>query len=61
MGGGLGVGWGGSGELGLGLFFLCFGIVGCAGHAYANQVRMMCVLSVPLLDQVENQAPDIFG
>ena len=50
VGGGLGVGWGGSGELGL----LCFGIVECAhGHAYAKQVRIMCVLSVPLLDQVQ--------
>ena len=54
VGGGLGVGWGGAGELGLGLFFLCFGIVECAhGHAYAKQVRIMCVLSVPLLDQVQ--------
>ena len=34
--------------------FLCFGIVECAhGHAYAKQVRIMCVLSVPLLDQVQ--------
>ena len=54
VGGGLGVGWCGSGELGLGLFFLFFDIVECAhGHAYAKQVRIMCVLSVPLLDQVQ--------
>ena len=54
VGGGLGVGWGGSGELGLGLFFFMFGIVECAhGHTYAKQVRIMCVLSVPLLDQVQ--------
>ena len=34
--------------------FLCFGGVECAhGHAYAKQVRIMCVLSVPLLDQVQ--------
>ena len=54
MGGGLGVGWGGAGELGLGLFFFMFWHVECAhGHAYAKQVRIMCVLSVPLLDQVQ--------
>ena len=34
--------------------FLCFVIDECAhGHAYAKQVRIMCVLSVPLLDQVQ--------
>ena len=53
MGGGLGVGWGG-GSWGWAFSFLCFGIVECAhGHAYAKQVRIMCVLSVPLLDQVQ--------
>ena len=56
--GGLGMGWGGVGGVGAGplLFipFLCFGIVECAhGHAYAKQVRIMCVLSVSLLDQVQ--------
>ena len=58
MGGGLGVGWGelgwGGGSWGWAFSFLCFGIVECAhGHAYAKQVRIMCVLSVPLLDQVQ--------
>ena len=53
VGGGLGVGWGG-GSWGWAFSFLCFGIVECAhGHAYAKQVRIMCVLSVPLLDQVQ--------
>ena len=49
------LGWGGVGlgSWGWAFSFLCFGIVECAhGHAYAKQVRMMCVLSVPLLDQV---------
>ena len=49
------LGWGGVGlgSLGWAFSFLCFGIVECAhGHAYAKQVRIMCVLSVPLLDQV---------
>ena len=46
------LGWGG-GSWGWAFSFLCFGIVECAhGHAYAKQVRIMCVLSVPLLDQV---------
>ena len=51
-------GWGTWGGVGLGSWgsafsFLCFGIVECAhGHAYAKQARIMCVLSVPLLDQV---------
>ena len=50
------LGWGGVGlgRWGWAFSFLCFGIVECAhGHAYAKQVRMMCVLSVPLLDQVQ--------
>ena len=48
-----GVGWGG-GSWGWAFSFFCFGIVECAhGHAYAKQVRIMCVLSVPLLDQVQ--------
>jgi hypothetical protein len=49
------LGWGGVGlgSWGWAFSFLCFGIVECAhGHAYAKQVRIMCVLSVPLLDQV---------
>ena len=34
-------------------FVPCFEfIVDAHGHAYAKQVRIMCVLSVPLLDQV---------
>ena len=48
------LGWGGVGlgSWGWAFSFLCFGIVECAhGHAYAKQVRIMCVLSVPLLDQ----------
>ena len=50
------LGWGGVGlgSWGWAFSFLCFGIVECAhGHAYAKQVRIMCVLSVPLLDQVQ--------
>ena len=50
------LGWGGVGlgSWGSAFSFLCFGIVECAhGHAYAKQVRIMCVLSVPLLDQVQ--------
>ena len=49
-------GWGGVGlgSWGWAFSFLCFGIIECAhGHAYAKQVRIMCVLSVPLLDQVQ--------
>ena len=46
------LGWGGW-SWGWAFAFLCFVIVECAhGHAYAKQVRIMCVLSVPLLDQV---------
>ena len=46
------MGWGG-GSWGWAFSFLCFDIVKCAhGKAYAKQVRIMCVLSVPLLDQV---------
>ena len=53
LGGGLGVGWGGGSWGWAFFFFLCFVIVEYAhGHAYAKQVRIMCVLSVPLLDQV---------
>ena len=53
VGGGLGVGWGG-GSWGWAFSFLCFVIDECAhGHAYAKQVRIMCVLSVPSLDQVQ--------
>ena len=51
------LGWGGVGlgSWGWAFSFLCFGIVECAhGHAYAKQVRIMCVLSVPLLDQVRS-------
>ena len=49
---GLDLGWGG-GSWGWAFSFSCFGIVECAhGKAYAKQVRIMCVLSVPLLDQV---------
>ena len=52
VGGGLGVVGGGVG--GSWGWALCFGIVECAqGNAYAKQVRIMCVLSVPLLDQVQ--------
>ena len=49
------LGWGGvGGSWGWAVSFLCFGIVDCAyGHAYAKQARIMCVLSVPLLDQVQ--------
>ena len=50
------LGWGGVGlgSWGWAFSFLCVGIVECAhGHAYAKQVRIMCVLSVPLLDQVQ--------
>ena len=54
-GGGLGGGVG-LGSWGWDFSFLCFGIVECAhGHAYAKQVRIMCVLSVPLLDQVQGR------
>ena len=50
------VGWGWA------FSFLCFGIVECAhGHAYAKQVRIMCVLSVPLLDQVQGFFGPILG
>ena len=52
------LGWGGVGlgSWGWAFSFLCFGIVECAhGHAYAKQVRIMCVLSVPLLDQVSGR------
>ena len=49
----MGVGWGG-GSWGWAFSFLCFSIVDCAhGHAYAKQARILCVLSVPLLDQVQ--------
>ena len=52
QGQGLELGWGG-GSWGWAFSFLCFDIVECAhGHSYAKQVRIMCVLSVPLLDQV---------
>ena len=50
---GPGVGWGGV-SWGWAFSFLCFDIAKCAhGKAYAKQVRIMCVLSVPLLDQVQ--------
>ena len=55
------LGWGGVGlgSWGWAFSFLCFGIVECAhGHAYAKQVRIMCVLSVPLLDQVQGIPKD---
>ena len=56
------LGWGGVGlgSWGWAFSFLCFGIVECAhGHAYAKQVRIMCVLSVPLLDQVWGETGQI--
>ena len=45
------MGWGGVGGVGAGPFL--FYVLASLNHAYANQVRMMCVLSVPLLDQVQ--------
>ena len=70
QGQGLDLGW--VGDLGCGgvkgvggwaFSFLRFGIVECAhGHAYAKQVRIMCVLSVPLLDQVQGHTKgDVMG
>ena len=54
MGGGLAVEWGGVGSWGWAFSFSCFDIDEHAhGNAYSNQVRIMCVLSVPLLDQVQ--------
>ena len=58
------LGWGGVGlgSWGWAFSFLCFGIVECAhGHAYAKQVRIMCVLSVPLLDQVQGFLDRFYG
>ena len=50
QGQGLDLGW----SWGWAFSFLCFDIAKCAhGKAYAKQVRIMCVLSVPLLDQVQ--------
>ena len=49
QGQGLDLGW----SWGWAFSFLCFDIAKCAhGKDYAKQVRIMCVLSVPLLDQV---------
>ena len=58
------LGWGGVGlgSWGWAFSFLCFGIVECAhGHAYAKQVRIICVLSVPLLDQVQGVLKSVPG
>ena len=58
------LGWGGVGlgSWGWAFFFFRFGIVECAhGHAYAKQVRIMCVLSVPLLDQVQGVLKWVLG